>query len=352
VDELLPNLKPVAAAVTYDLLNMRVAALDLGSNSFHALIAEVGPRGGLAVVERAKRMPRIGEAIFRTGAISDAAMRGAMRALGELVPVIERHDPQAVLAVATSAVREARNGPAFVTEARARFGLDVRVISGDEEACLSYAGARARLGPDPERLTLFDLGGGSLEMIIGEGDGVLHVQSAPLGVLRAVAERALSDPATPHELRALEQWARGEVEAFLAPARSLALGEVALCAGTARAVRAVGRALGRLPASGPGAERIGRDTLGFLIDHLGAMPLASRREVRDLDPGRADLIVHGAVLLDALLAACGVAEARVCRAALREGLILEHVARRPLAAGTSSVSGRDHHLQRAAGGAV
>src|SRR4051812_12673444 len=106
---------------------MRIAALDLGSNSFHALIADVQRSGRLSVVERAKRMPRIGEAIFRTGAISDVARRNALRALDELLPVIERNRPDAVHAVATSAVREARNGREFVAAVRARLGLEVRI---------------------------------------------------------------------------------------------------------------------------------------------------------------------------------------------------------------------------------
>src|SRR5262245_727480 len=107
--------------------NMRLAALDLGSNSFHALIADVDRKGSLTVVDRAKRMPRIGEGIFRTGAITDAARRQAMQALAELLPVIERSQPDAVRAVATAAVRGARNGREFVGEIRARFGLDVQV---------------------------------------------------------------------------------------------------------------------------------------------------------------------------------------------------------------------------------
>jgi exopolyphosphatase/pppGpp-phosphohydrolase len=213
---------------------MRLAALDLGSNSFHALIADVGPDGKLAVVDRAKRMPRIGEGIFRTGSISGAARKSAMRALAELLPVIDRHRPDAVHAVATAAVRDASNGRAFVADVRARFGLTVRVISGEEEARLSYAGARARLGEELGHATLFDLGGGSLEAIVGDGENVVRTASAPLGVLRAVVERPLSD-----------------------------------------------------------------------------------------------LIVHGIAMLDAILAGVGVEQARVCRAALREGLILEaHRARR------------------------
>ena len=309
---------------------MRLAALDLGSNSFHALIADVGPDGKLAVVDRAKRMPRIGEGIFRTGSISGAARKCAMRALAELLPVIERHRPDAVHAVATAAVRDASNGRAFVADVRARFGLTVRVISGEEEARLSYAGARARLGEELGHATLFDLGGGSLEAIVGEGENVVRTASAPLGVLRAVVERPLSDPPTQRELRAMEQWARDAVAPFLASLADVECRRrVILCAGTARSVRSVAQALGYVPIDGTGSDLIGRDTLRYLIDRLAALPLAARRDTPGLDPNRADLIVHGIAMLDAILAGVGVEQARVCRAALREGLILEaHRARR------------------------
>ena len=302
---------------------MRLAALDLGSNSFHALIADVGQEARLTLVDRAKRMPRIGEGIFRSGAITPTARKQAFRALSELLPVIERSQPDAVLAVATAAVREASNGREFVDDIRAHFGLDVRVISGDEEARLSYAGARARLGDELGHATLFDLGGGSLEAIMGDGDRILRTASAPLGVLRAVVERPLSDPATAHELRALEHWARGAVTAFLEPLGG-DFGQVILCAGTARAARSVARALELIPTEGAGSDRVGRDTLRDLIERLAPLPLAARRGTPGLDPNRADLIVPGAVMLDAILATVGADAARVCRAALREGLILEH----------------------------
>jgi exopolyphosphatase/guanosine-5'-triphosphate,3'-diphosphate pyrophosphatase len=301
---------------------MRVAALDLGSNSFHALIADVDRSGRLAVVDRAKRMPRIGEGIFRRGEISLEARKQAMRAISELLPFIERTRPDATHAVATAAVREARNGREFVYEVRARFGLEVKVISGDEEARLSYAGARAVLGDQLGHATLFDLGGGSLEAIVGDGERIVRTASAPLGVLRAVVERPLSDPPAPAELRALQDWACDAVASFLAPL-GRNLGQIVLCAGTARAVRSVARAFGYIPAEGTGADRISRDTLRYLIDRLAQLPLAARRETPGLEPNRADLIVPGAVMLDAILAATGAEQARICRAALREGLILD-----------------------------
>ena len=310
---------------------MRLAALDLGSNSFHVLVADVSRGGRLEVVDRDKRMPRIGEIIFRTGEISAGARKDALRALADLMPLVERTRPDSVHAVATSAIREARNGAAFVAEVKARFGLPVRVISGDEEARLSYAGARARLGRDVGRATLFDLGGGSLEVVVGDGDRILRTASAPLGVLRAVVERPLSAPATGAELRALEQWARRTIATFLQPIDGIDAGDVILCAGTARAVRSVARAMQIIPAEGAGSDRISRYTLRHIIDRLAPRTLAARRQTPGLDPGRADLIVHGAMLLDALMASVGVDDAIVCRTALREGLILHHASRKAAA---------------------
>ena len=306
---------------------MRLAALDLGSNSFHALIADVNRGGGLAVIDRAKRMPRIGEAIFRTGRFSGATLESALRAVGELVPVIERNEPQAVLAVATSAVREAHNGQTFVSKVRSRFGIDVQVISGDEEARLAYAGARAQMGGRIGRATLFDLGGGSLEVVLGDGSRILHTASAPLGVLRAVAEQPSSDPPSPLDLCAIERWAYGRVAALLRPLRRLDLGEVVLCAGTARALRSVARALDLIPAAGEGSNCLSRETLRLLIEHLAALPLAVRRLVPGMKPDRADQIIHGGIILASVLDIVDVPHARVCRAALREGLLVEHARR-------------------------
>jgi exopolyphosphatase/guanosine-5'-triphosphate,3'-diphosphate pyrophosphatase len=306
---------------------MRLAALDLGSNSFHALIADVGRDGGLAVIERAKRMPRIGETIFRTGRFSGATLESALQAVGELFPVIERNEPQAVLAVATSAVREARNGQAFVTKVRSRFGIDVQVISGNEEARLAYAGACAQMGGRRGRATIFDLGGGSLEVVVGDGSRILHTASAPIGVLRAVAEQPASDPPSPLDLRAIERWAHGRVAALLRPFQRHDLGEIVLCAGTARALRSVARALHLVPASGEGSNGLSRDTLGLLVEKLAALPLAVRRHVPGMNPERADQIVHGAIILSSVLHTLDVPRARVCRAALREGLLLEHARR-------------------------
>jgi exopolyphosphatase / guanosine-5'-triphosphate,3'-diphosphate pyrophosphatase len=306
---------------------MRVAALDLGSNSFHALIADVDSAGGLTIVDRAKQMPKIGAAIFRTGVLSGIALQSALTAVGKLAPVIERNEPETVLAVATSAIRSARNGQTFVAKVRSRFGIDVEVISGNEEARLVYAGALSQLGGSLGRATLFDLGGGSLEVVVGNGSRILHTASAPIGVLRALTERPSAAPFSQLDLRLLENWASTRVTELLRPFRRRDLGEIVLCAGTARALRSVARALHMVPASGESSNYLTRGTLRSLIRELAALPLASRREVPGLNPERADQIVHGAIILASVLDTVGVSRARICRAALREGLILDHARR-------------------------
>jgi exopolyphosphatase / guanosine-5'-triphosphate,3'-diphosphate pyrophosphatase len=306
---------------------MRVAALDLGSNSFHALIADVDSAGELTIVDRAKQMPKIGAAIFRSGSLSGTALESALTSVEKLLPVIERNEPETVLAVATSAIRSARNGQAFVSKVRSRFGIDLGIISGDEEARLVYTGALSQLGGHVGRATVFDLGGGSLEVVVGNGGRVLHTASAPIGVLRALVERPPSDAFSPGDLRMLERWASTRVAALLQPLRRRALGEVVLCAGTARALRSVGRALHMMPASGESSNYLPRDTLRLLIRELAALPLAARRGLPGMNPERADQIVHGAVILASVLDTVGVTRARVCRTALREGLILEHARR-------------------------
>jgi len=142
-----------------------------------------------------------------------------------------------------------------------------------------------------------------------------------------VAEQPLSDFPSPLDLRAIERWAFSRVAALLRPFRRHDLGEIVLCAGTARALRSVARALHLVPASGEGSNYLSGDTLRLLIEQLTALPLAARRDVPGMNPNRADQIIHGAIILASVLDILDVSRARVCRAALREGLLLEHARR-------------------------
>ena len=300
------------------------------------------PRDGRGRGARNGEIPggrsRQADASDRRGDLSDrqALGRGAGRPrcwrCPELVPVVERNQPQAVLAVATSALREANNGrrvpgrgPRAVRPRRPASSRATRRRGS------AYAGARARLGGDRgERIALFDLGGGSLEMVVGEGARILHARSAPIGVLRAVGANPLSNPPTPRELRALEQWARRQVSALVEPGAQAAGSVRSSCAPEPRAPFAPWPgSWPSCPPPGPGADRLRRRArCAWLIDWLAPLPLGARRDRPGARPrpGRSNRPRRGHARRRSW-PSTGVASARVCRAALREGLVLEHVSR-------------------------
>src|SRR6185295_13409879 len=162
---------------------MRIAALDIGSNSFHLMVAHVSPGGRIETLDRAKEMVRFGETL-RTGVISPDIFRKGIDALRSRKRIAERHQPDALVAVATSAVREAQNGGEFARAVRDELGIDMRVIRGQEEAHLIYLGARNALDLAGRRVALFDVGGGSTEIILADARECYFTISLKLGVLR------------------------------------------------------------------------------------------------------------------------------------------------------------------------
>lgn len=307
---------------------MKLGALDLGSNSFHLVIAESSDSSQssdartFTVVERAKEMVRLGEETLRTQVIPRAGFERGVGALVRMREVTRRHELEALLVVGTATLREARNGGQFCRVARETLGVEVHIADEREEARLIYIGALSSLSLADRRVALFDLGGGSLDLLAGDARGVHASASLKLGGLR-LAERWLrGDPPSPRELAAL----RGVVRAALAPevARLTQAGFdlVAFCSGTAKALRAMSARQGVKPASISYAE---------LLDWEGRLTSSSaadRREIAGLHPRRVDSIVAGVVVLRIALELTGHDRALFCRSALREGMILDYLARR------------------------
>ena len=301
---------------------MRIAALDVGSNSFHLVVVEVSVGGRIEILDRAKEMVRLGDATFRQGVITPEAFRRGLEALRTLRRTADRHRPDALVAVATSAVREAQNGGDFVRAARDEVGLDIRVIRGQDEAHLIYLGARAALDVGNRRVALFDLGGGSLEVILADATESYYTGSLKLGVIRLTEAWAPSDPPTARELAALAQRARDELTPVITRLRSFGFDFVAFTSGTASAL---GVLLGRgLPGVSKALSVRG---LYELERKLAGMSVAERERLAGLDPRRADTILTGAVVLRTVLELCAVDEGVLCDAALREGLVADYVAR-------------------------
>lgn len=314
---------------------MKIAAIDVGTNSFHLLIGQVSAEGQVVAIERAKDMVRLGDSAFRGGVISPDAFQRAADALRAFKRLSERHHCDAIVAVATSATREADNGGDFVRAMRDETGIDLQVISGDEEARIIYLGARSVLPLGSKRVLLCDIGGGSVEVMVGDARELYFQRSLKLGVLRLV-QRFKGDTPTPDERMQLAEYCHRMLDKVAAPMQRIGFDFVAISAGTARALAEL---LAQQPPAGPGtgqgpapAPVTGPRVVRFadiyaLEQRLCSLPSVERARLPGLDPRRVDSIVAGVILVRTLLESFHADEYVLCEAALREGLIYDYAAR-------------------------
>jgi exopolyphosphatase/guanosine-5'-triphosphate,3'-diphosphate pyrophosphatase len=308
---------------------MRIAALDVGSNSFHMLVAEVSVSGRVEILDRAKEMVRLGESTLRTGLIPPELFRRGIDALKSLRRIADRHQPDALVAVATSAVREAQNGGEFARAVLDEVGIDIQVIGGHDEARLIYLGARGSLDLAGRRVALFDVGGGSTEVIVADARECYFTDSLKVGVLRLRDSWEALDPPTPIEVSSLADRVRRTFEPVMARVRAMGFDFVAFTSGTALALGAL---TARSSGTGNGGTAAAAPVLRYralvdLIRRLTAMTSAERAENSGLDARRVDTIVPGAIVLRTILELAGVEEATLCEPALREGIVADFVAR-------------------------
>jgi exopolyphosphatase/guanosine-5'-triphosphate,3'-diphosphate pyrophosphatase len=293
-----------------------IAALDLGSNSFHLLLAEVARGGRLRKVGGRKVMLRLGEAVAASGRLQPETFTRALEATGELIAEARRREATRIVAAGTSALREAENGADFATAVEARFGVPVPILSGEAEARLVYHGARSRSLPLPDRLGVLDLGGGSVEVALGVGTTCLRAESLPLGFLRLARELALPGALDPSERQRVQEHVR-RVAAELAPSvRAFDVHAWLLSGGTARAFGSV--------AGSPAGAAISTRELVRLADGFAACE-PGRLVGLGVEPQRARGFGLGVAVL-ATLAECFAAPAvRVTAGGLREGLLLREL---------------------------
>jgi exopolyphosphatase / guanosine-5'-triphosphate,3'-diphosphate pyrophosphatase len=291
----------------YTVPGVRVAVVDIGTNSTRLLIADVAPDGGVTELHRESTVTRLGEGVDATGRLGDAPQERVFAALERYASLIREHDCEADTTVMTSAVRDAANGPAFAATVRDRFGLEGRTLSGDEEAAYTFAGATAARPPgDPVERVVIDIGGGSTELVCGARGAIGFHVSTQIGVVRHSERHLRSDPPAPAELDALA----ADVDAGLAaavPEAVLARTQAAIAvAGTATSCAAIDLALERYDTTRVEGHVLSRDTLTALRDRLAAMPLAERRGVTGLHPDRAPTIVAGVAMLLEVIDAFGL----------------------------------------------
>ncbi|WP_438019007.1 Ppx/GppA phosphatase family protein [Sorangium sp. So ce315] len=281
---------------------MSVAAIDIGTNSVLLLIAE--RRGGelVALVERAT-ITRLGQGVDATRALAPEAVERTLACLARYGEELRSLGVERVDAVGTSAMRDAAGGEAFIARARDLLGVAPRVISGSEEAELTYAGALTGLAlPARGPRIVFDVGGGSTEIIVGDAGGqVERAVSLDVGSVRLTERHVRSDPPAEAELEAVRADARAALASVPAGPLSGAPTLIGV-AGTVTTLAALVRDV--VPYDGArvhGARLSGAEVVA-ITSRLAALPLAARRQLPALDPARADVIVAGSVLIEEILA--------------------------------------------------
>jgi exopolyphosphatase / guanosine-5'-triphosphate,3'-diphosphate pyrophosphatase len=285
----------------------RIAVVDLGTNSTRLLVADVA-NGVVTELERRTTVTRLGEGVDATNRLSDGAIGRVFEALGAYREIIDRLDAPEVVAVATSAVRDATNGEEFRAALRERFGIDARTISGDEEARLTFLGAtterrpsgaaQAPRGSDHDGTLVIDIGGGSTEYVTGRpgADPSFHV-STRMGSVRQTERHLDHDPPENEELQALAEESRGIVTADVPATVREAVTHGIAVAGTATSLAAIDQELDPYD-----PERVHGYVLSLaaaerILAKLAALPLDERRAVTGLHPDRAPTIVAGAAIL-------------------------------------------------------
>jgi exopolyphosphatase/guanosine-5'-triphosphate,3'-diphosphate pyrophosphatase len=299
---------------------MKIAAIDVGTNSFHLLVAQVSTEGAIEPIERAKEMVRLGDSAFR-GLIVPKLFTAGLEAIRRFRAIAERNGCDATIAVATSAVREAENGGDFVRMVRDETGIELTVIGGEDEARLIYFGARSTLNLAGRRGLIVDIGGGSVELIAADAKEIYYSASLKLGVLRLLEQWKPADPIAPDQRLRLAEHLHRALEGPTAAVRKVGFDVVAMTSGTARTIAEL------VPGVGEKPRRVAFRDVYSLEHQLCRMSAADRAQLPGLDPKRIDSIIPGVILTRSILELVHADQYVACDAALREGMIVEYATR-------------------------
>jgi exopolyphosphatase/guanosine-5'-triphosphate,3'-diphosphate pyrophosphatase len=314
---------------------VRVAVVDIGTNSTRLLVAEVDPAARRVTAELAREsvVTRLGQGVDATGALAPEAMERVFAVLDRYRALIDAHGVDATTAVLTSAVRDASNGPAFTETVRTRYGLEARRIPGELEARLTFLGATSERA-DPTAVVVIDIGGGSTEFVVGghrrpEGGGrggVDFFTSVQAGVVRMSERHLHTDPPRPAELAALADDVRAVIAAGVPPAVRGSVDAGIAVAGTATQSAAIALALEPYDPTRVHGHVLEVAVLDDLLGRLAALPEAERRAVPGLHPDRAPTIVAGVLMLAECARAFGLERVEVSEHDILRGAALDRAA--------------------------
>jgi exopolyphosphatase/guanosine-5'-triphosphate,3'-diphosphate pyrophosphatase len=302
-----------------------VAVIDVGSNSTRLLVADVD--GGVAVVERQSRVTRLGRGVDLSGQLADEAIEAACAAIADYVEICRGAAVERTTAIATSAVRDASNGGAFVAELRERFALSARVLDGEEEARATYRGATAE-GPPTVPTLVIDIGGGSTELVVGSGEEIAFHASLQAGVVRHSERHIAADPPTPVELEALADDVRTLIAGAVAGHSEARASAGIAVAGTPTSLAAVDLGLEPYDPARVHGHPLALTTIQRLLSRFASAPLSERAAIPGLHPDRAPTIIAGCVILVEAMRAFGLNRIAVSEQDILYGMALETASQR------------------------
>ena len=302
---------------------MKVAVLDLGTNTFHLLIAEVHPDKSFRKLFRSKVTVKLGEGAIHEKYIAPVPFRRGIRALKHYAGVLKRYKPQHVFAFATSGIRSARNGKDFVETAKRETGIDITVISGSREAELICYGVRECVTLDEKPVLIVDIGGGSTEFIIANRDTIFFMQSFDIGASRLLETFRPSDPIKPIEIKKIESY----VWKTLLPVRkALKKFPAQTLVGSSGSFDTLAEMIGwkfyrRDVLKGVNSYRFSLDDYSKIHLAILSSTTRQRRRMKGLVKMRVDMIVLASICTDLVLKKFRMKEMVVSKFALKEGAL-------------------------------
>lgn len=307
----------------------RLAAIDIGTNSIRCIVVEAGGNGGFRILDDEKATVRLGEGLTASGVISPPARERARDALLRMRKITEGLGCRDIVAVATSAVRKAANGPEFVAAMHAETGIAIRVIDGEEEAELAALSARHHFDMGGTRYGLVDIGGGSIEVVVATGHHIEEIVSLELGAVFLTETFLPRDPIPDKDFDRLRKHLRKTLGTALA-GTDAPLGCLIGSGGTITSIAGMIVAQRREPFDTVHGFEVLRSEIVHLLAMLRRKSCKERRAIQGLSPERADIIVAGITAVDALMRFFGTNLLRVNERGIREGLIIRSLSERGL----------------------
>lgn len=303
---------------------LRVASLDVGTNSVRLLVADAEAGGGVRRVFVDRRITRLGEGLQASGRLSEGAIQRTLEALCVFLEAATRLGARTVLAAATSAVRDAENGPEFVEGVRRETGLELRVLAGEEEASWMAMGVSLLWPTPPERWTAVDIGGGSTELVRARGRRAVASRSIPMGMVRLTEEVFVHDPPTHGEVTRARDMARSALGGLLRDmeVRGGDHGTLVGTAGTVTTLAALDMGLDPYDPDAINGYRLRIGSVDRWCRTLAGLPRDERTRLRGMEQGRQDVILAGAIMVSELLGLLCSEELLVSDCGLLEGIAL------------------------------